>query len=532
MKKIIFITIILFTTIGCTDFLDKKDPTATTFVEFFNDEEDLRRVIYSSYLDVFTHPTLLQTLFYMDEGKSDNAYSRVQGHYHQNIANGNFNSNSTDFLYYYELYMKHLGRLNTFIAAADIPYVEDEAVRQKYKGILEALRIWHYFRLTTRWANVPFVLEPADLESARQPAKQKKEILEVLFPLAEQIAQKLPADEYTSDKYMFNRYSLKALTMRYALYNEKYELAAKLAKEIIDSGKYGLHPVYGDLFLYKACSDNNEFIMWFDMRSHNNSATQSFQHLGPHYRTGRGQSYTVPTKSLVDAYWTKQGRAIDKCPLHSKEEYELNPNLNRDPRYGVSIIGHGDIFYGDAIDIYDEDSPMHFQKLRGSKTGYWFRKFVDESDAFKSGGSMEFPLLRYAEVLLTYAEAKIMQNDMDELAKKCINDIRERAGLDMSIADVTLPDYSSYSQKQWIELIRNERRVELAGEGIRYDDIIRWRIAEDVLNKPAEGHTRIVDGIRETLKVEDRSFKSFNYLWPFHENSLKVEPGLIQNPGY
>lgn len=174
MKKIIFITIILFTTIGCTDFLDKKDPTATTFVEFFNDEEDLRRVIYSSYLDVFTHPTLLQTLFYMDEGKSDNAYSRVQGHYHQNIANGNFNSNSTDFLYYYELYMKHLGRLNTFIAAADIPYVEDEAVRQKYKGILEALRIWHYFRLTTRWANVPFVLEPADLESARQPAKQKK----------------------------------------------------------------------------------------------------------------------------------------------------------------------------------------------------------------------------------------------------------------------------------------------------------------------------------------------------------------------
>lgn len=517
---------------GCADFLDKRDPTATSFVEFFNDEEDLRRVVYSSYLDVFTHPTARQIIFYMDEGKSDNAYSRIQGDYHQNLANGNFNSNSPDFLYYYELYMKHLGRLNTFIAATDVPYVEDEAVRQKYKGILEGLRVWHYFRLTMRWANVPFVLEPANLETAKQPAKQKEEILNVLFPLADEIAQKLPPTEYTSDKYMFNRYSFKALTMRYALYNGKYDLAAKLAKEIIDSGNYTLHPVYQELFSYKASKANKEFIMWFDMASHNNSATQSFQHLGPHYRTGPGQSYCVPTKALVDAYWTKQGRPIDKCPIHTKEEYELNPTLNRDPRYTVSIMGNDDMFYGEKIDIYNENSPMHYQKLRASKTGYWFRKFVDETDAFKSGGSMDFPLLRYAEVLLTYAEAKIMLNDIDPLTKKCINDIRKRAGLDMSVADVTLPEYSSYSQQQWIDLLRNERRIELAAEGQRYDDIIRWKIAENVLNKPAEGHTRIVDGKKETLKVEDRSFKSNNYIWPFHENSLKVEPGLTQNPGY
>ncbi|HBK31262.1 MAG TPA: RagB/SusD family nutrient uptake outer membrane protein, partial [Porphyromonadaceae bacterium] len=522
MKKQIFFILILFAVSGCNDFLDKKDPTATSFVEFFNDEEDLRRVVYSSYLDVFTNPTTRGIIFYMDEGKSDNAYSRLQEDRHQNIANGNFNSNTSDFLYYYELYMKHLGRLNTFIAAADVPYVEDESVRDKYKGILEGLRVWHYFRLTMRWGNVPFVLEPANLETARQPAKSKEEILNTLFPLAEEIAAKLPADEYTSDKYMFNKYSFKALTMRYALYNGRYELAASLAKEIMDSKKYSLHPIYGDLFNYKAASTNKEFIIWFDMASHGNSATQSFQHLGPHYRTGSGQSYCVPTKALVDAYWTAQGRPIDKCPLHTKEEYELNPTLNRDPRYTVSIMGHGDNFYGEKIDIYNENSPMFYQKLRASRTGYWFRKFVDETDAFKSGGSMDFPLLRYAEVLLTYAEAKIMLNQVDDLTKKCINDIRVRAGLDMKYADVTLPEYASYTQQQWIELIRHERRLELAGEGQRYDDIIRWRIAEDVLNKPAEGHTRIIDNHKETLKVEDRSFKPHNYLWPFHENSLKV----------
>ena len=142
---------------------------------------------------------------------------------------------------------------------------------------------------------------------------------------------------------------------------------------------------------------------------------------------------------------------------------------------------------------------------------------------------MHFPLSRYAEVLLTYAEAKIMLNDVDDLAKDCINQVRTRAGLDMSIADVKL---TNKSQTEWIELIRNERRTEFAGEGLRYDDILRWKIAEEVLNKPALGHTRLVGGKIETLKIEDRSFIPNNYLWPFHENSLRVEPGLNQNPGY
>lgn len=531
MKKFIYIIFLAFTFVGCDAFLDKTDPTATSFVEFFNSEEDLRRVVYSSYVDVFTAPALQQTLFYMEDAKSDNAYSRVEGHHHQRIANGNFSSSTPAFLYYYELQMKHLGRLNTFIANIDVPYVNDEAVRAKYKSILEALRVWHYFRLTFRWGDVPFHLEPADLSDAKQPVTPKNDILNYLFSESETIASKLPEDEYTTDKFMFNRYSLKALVMRYALYNGRYELAAKLAKEIMDSGKYSLYPVYGDLFQYKACSNNNEFIMHFDKLSHS-GGTNSFRDLGPHYRTGNGQSYAVPLKSLVDSYWTLQGRPIDQCPLHTKKEYELNPKVNRDPRYSASIIGNGDKFSSDVIDIYNTNNPMFHENERASRSGYWFRKFVSDADAFKTAGSYEFALLRYAEVLLTYAEAKIMMNSVDDLAKSCINQVRERAKLDMTQADVTLPEYASYSQQQWIELIRNERRIEFAGEGLRYDDIIRWRIAEDVLNRPAMGHTREVEGELVSLKIEDRSFKAHNYLWPFHENSLRVEPGLKQNPGY
>jgi hypothetical protein len=123
-----------------------------------------------------------------------------------------------------------------------------------------------------------------------------------------------------------------------------------------------------------------------------------------------------------------------------------------------------------------------------------------------------------------------MLNDVDDLAKKCINDIRTRGGLDMTVADVTL---TSKNQQEWIDLIRNERRIEFAGEGLRYDDILRWKIAQTVLNQPALGHTRKLEsGALESLKIEDRSFLSNNYIWPFHENNLKVEPGLVQNPGY
>ncbi|MBR9777698.1 MAG: RagB/SusD family nutrient uptake outer membrane protein [Cytophagales bacterium] len=533
MRKILIIfAIIGLSLTGCVEFLDKTDPTATSFVEFFNDEEDLRRVVYSSYLDVFTHPSSHQTLFYMEEGKSDNAYSRVDGHHHQRIANGNINSTTSAFLFYYELQMKHLGRLNTFVENADIPYVEDEAVRTKYKAILEALRVWHYFKLTFRWGDVPFHLQPADLVDALQPTTPKEEILNQLFPLADDIASRLPADEYTSDKYMFNKYSFKALTMSYALYNGRYELAAQLAKEIMDSEKYELYSNYEELFQYEGASTNNEFIMHFDMQSHNNSATNSFRDLGPHYRTGNGQSYVVPLKALVDSYWTLQGRSISNCPLHTEEEYLLDPNLNRDPRYESSIMGHGDTFYGEPIDIYNTNNPMFFENQRASKSGFWFKKFVSEADAFRSGGNFDFGLLRYAEVLLTYAEAKIMLNDIDDLALESINMIRQRAGLDMSIADVTGAEYSDFSQEDWINLIRNERRIEFAGEGLRYEDIIRWEIAEDVLNQPALGHTRMENGEMVSLKIEDRSFQPHNYRWPFHENSLRVEPGLTQNPGY
>ncbi len=530
-KKLLFLISFSLMLTGCEKFLDKRDPTATTFDEFFNTEADLQRVTYSSYLDFFTPRDNRRMLFYMLDGRSDDAYARVEGDHHLRIANGNINPNTRAFEYYYTLQMKHIGRINTYIDRIDIPYVEDEAIREKYKTILEGLRVWHYFQATTRWGDIPFLLSPATIEESKQPPLPQAEVLEKLFEMSLDIINRLPSGEYAVDKYMFNKESFTTLVMRYALYHSRWDLAARLAKEVMDSGKYELYPNYGDLFQYAGASTNKEFIIHHNLEAVGSNKTWSFQDLGPHFRTGKGQSYSVPTKAIVDAYWTLQGRPIDKCPLHTKKEYELQPQLNRDPRYHASIMGHGDMFYGEKIDVYKSGQPMYYQNLRASKSGYWYKKFVPEEDAFRDG-NLVYGLARYAEVLLTYAEAKIMQNNVDELAKDCINQVRQRAGLDMEYADVTLPAFSSYTQQQWIDLIRNERRTEFAGEGLRYDDIIRWRIAEEVLNKPALGHTREVNGKLQSLHIEERSFAPHNYLWPHHALQLKVEPYLVQNPGY
>jgi hypothetical protein len=529
--KIIVLIMLAQMFMGCEKFLDKTDPTATTFQEFFVDEDDLRRVVYSSYLDVFTNRSDRRLLFYMKDARTDNAYSRSEDDHHQRIANGTFNSNTRAFEYYWTLYMKHIGRINTYLANINVPYVEDEAVRERYKAILEGLRVWLYFEVTMRWGDIPFVLKPSTIEEANVEPTSQAQVLENLFSMAADIAERLPEDQYTTNKYMFNKYSFKALIMRYALFNERYELAAQLAKEIMDSGKYQLYGNYRDLFQYKGDQINKEFIIHMDRESVGNNGTFSFRDLGPHFRTGDGQSYAVPLKSLVDAYWTLQGRPIDQCPLHTKEEYELNPGLNRDPRYGASIMGPGDTFYGEKIDIYTAGNPMYYENQRASKSGYWFRKLVPEDDAFREG-TLTYGLLRYAEVLLTYAEAKIMLGEVDELTKSCINQVRARAGLDMSVANVTLPAYSAYTKDQWMALLRNERRIEFAAEGLRYEDILRWHIAEEVMNQPALGHTRIVNGNKVSLKIEDRSFAPYNYKWPFHQTVLRVEPHLKQNPGY
>jgi hypothetical protein len=138
-------------------------------------------------------------------------------------------------------------------------------------------------------------------------------------------------------------------------------------------------------------------------------------------------------------------------------------------------------------------------------------------------------LIRYAEILLTYAEAKIELNQIDQSVYDAINAIRSRS-------DVNLPPIESgKTQDQMREIVRHERMLELAFEGHRLFDIRRWRIAEDVIPGYVEGMTyKNSEGNYVTVRIDGflKVFESKHYLWPIPKKELDLNPGLGQNPGW
>ena len=137
--------------------------------------------------------------------------------------------------------------------------------------------------------------------------------------------------------------------------------------------------------------------------------------------------------------------------------------------------------------------------------------------------------MRLPEILLTYAEAKIELNQIDQSVVDAINRIRQRP-------DVNMPAVTIGSQTEMRTLVRNERLVELSFEGLRLFDIRRWKIAENVMPGKVYGLSYIDNA--GTLKIVEaigwvQLFdKSRDYLWPIPQNEREVNRNLTQNPGW
>ena len=240
-----------------------------------------------------------------------------------------------------------------------------------------------------------------------------------------------------------------------------------------------------------------------------------------------------------------------------------NPYENRDPRLAYTIALPGSIFMGyqfethkDSVQCwnYREEIPVRIKNEDATNayatfTGYCWRKYVDPADwANPIESELHQIMLRYAEVLLIYAEAKIEANKIDQSVYDAINKVRQRPSVNMP----PLPE--GLSQAELRSAVRKERLYELAGEGLRLFDIRRWRIAENVLNGPLYGRpprgllsaapTIDENGVpdysnvpnREEMRVvEVRKFnkeENRDYLWPIPQREITANPALIQNPGY
>ncbi len=457
---------------------------------------------------------------------SDNAYNPFPWENWQVQATGYATAN--EFGQNYMRYDK-ITRCNNFLANIDRPEMSEE-LRTRLTSEVRFLRAWHYFLKVTLYGDVPLVKEVLDIKNSNLPRTPKAEVEQFILDELTEIAPTLPDKYRGGDVGRVTKGAALTLRARMEIFKGDYAACAATCEQIMKLG-YSLFQDYKGLF--KIANVNNEEVI-MDVQYVENLAKNSILGVMPPASVG-GWSSINPTQALVDTYECMDGKTIKESTNYNPKD----PYKDRDPRLAATIIYPGCLYEGSYFNWIDIKDPTgdYYAPYGRSKTGYHPRKYIDNlsdyADMWNTG--MNAIVMRYAEVLLMYAESKIELSQIDESVYKALNDIRKRAGM----LEVDRTVYNNQAKMR--ELVRRERRVELAMEGLRWFDICRWRIAEEVMPGQVYGAllgtvdagTGALNLTDERIKVEIRLFDpAKNYLWPIPQSVIDATPAIEQNPGY
>ncbi|MDG5800248.1 RagB/SusD family nutrient uptake outer membrane protein [Marinilabiliaceae bacterium ANBcel2] len=529
MKK--YISIFLFSLIiaSCGDsFLDVAPKDALSPATFWQSEDDLELALTGLYAGFESGGNLL----YRDCG-SDNAYNNFPWEGWRSIGDGTMtpaNPGAGYFSY------TTINRCNEFIDNLRNVDLPDDKL-DIYEAQARFVRAYKYYQMVVNYGDVPLVLENFESpDEAKVPRDDKEKVIEFVKGELTDIIDVLPESYPSSDYGKATKGAAQALLMRFNLYYGNYEAALQIARDIEG---YELFPNYQELFNPEN-QQNQEIIL-----SVQHTQDDYQINLTPFMPNGSGGwSSVVPTQALVDSYRMADGRTIEEAKADGDYDPQ-NPYVNRDPRLRATVIYPGQMWQGEPFRSVESGDANYYQTAdNATKSGYNFRKyinFLDEStDEQYWNTGLDIYIFRYAEVLLTIAEAKVELNEIDEELYDALDLVRERAG--MPAVDRSVYD----SQEKLRELVRNERRVEFAGEGLRRDDIIRWGIASDVMNEDALGvrlgevlDTQQANGdynvelTEDHIFIESRRFDDRHNLLPIPQSAIdrntELEPN---NPGY
>lgn len=426
-----------------------------------------------------------------------------------------------------------------------------------------ALRAYYYFELLKRWGGVPIIGDQvidmdSDLDIPRNSIEEVVEyILDEISPDREGSCYEDLYDAYstvgtgnTAGMYgRLNKGSVLGIIARLKLYlasplyNEsndiaKWQEAADAAKAVIDLNVYELHPNQLDLFSTTAAFPNKELIMVKEAGLNttvetNNSPSGYFN------STIKCWGLTSPSQNLVDAFLTIDGKMIDD-PTASYDPQD--PYSNRDPRLAYTVFHNGMRWLNRDVQTFEGGLDRSYRPgFFFTQTGYYLRKFSSKSENSSTFQSLRHHhyIIRYAEILLNYAEAL---NEADfaggrtEIENSIIQ-IRQRAGIEPGPDNrYGLP--ATYTQEEMRKIIRNERRIELAYEEHRFWDIRRWKIADrddSVMLNPIRGVviTREGDSFHyDYVDVKPSTFEEKMYWYPIARTQMQSNAGLVQNPGW
>lgn len=549
-----FISAILFSSCNA-EFLDRFPLDSPSSSTFFTNETELTLAVNSAYRSLlWTSSHNVPYIMWLD-GSTDITWTRGDYVDMLSIQSGNITTETNVFYSTWNFYYNSIMRCNNIL---EHMHRAQENVSPEFYNQTEAqarfLRAWNYSFMTGLYGEVPLVTTMLDLEDAYMGRASKQDILTLIFDDLDFAAGHLPVRWNGVDNGRATRGAALTLKARIALYEGEYEISAEAAKAVMDMGEYSLYADYENLFKLSG-SGSSEAILSLPFVL-NFQTSQIPRYLGT--RTAPGYAILVPTQTMVDMYRCTDGLRIDESPLYDPG----NPYDNRDARLAQSILRPGE-WYNNFLFETHPDSTTTLQNVGGTIgrvnnlevtnqfatfTGYHWKKYFDEAElpGEVTRSQLDFMLMRYAEVLLTYAEAKIELNELDQTVIDAINEVRGRPSVGMPSVQ------SGLSQQELRDLVRYERTVELALEGFRFFDIRRWRIAEDVLPGNMLGRrtqARWFDEVVPTFNAAGKpsyanetqifqviSTNSFNasrhYLWPVPQREVDLNPALGQNPGW
>lgn len=372
-----------------------------------------------------------------------------------------------------------------------------------------------------------------------------KECMDYVLGQLDSAAMNLPIDNDNS--WQFGRatkgaaLALKSRLALYAaspLYNAgTWEDAVKAAQAVINLNKYSLYTGgYRNLFL----DANNSEAIFVRLYTKNANHTHLEIANGPNGYGGWGGN--LPLQNLVDDYEMDNGKSITD-PTSGYDAQ--NPYTGRDPRFYATVLYNGADYRGRAIETFTpggKDSKDGPDNWNTSKTGYYLKKFMNDNyplqNPWGNAGFQPWYYIRYAEILLNFAEAAneaygpdVVPSGSTMSARDAINLIRERPSVNM-------PDLpAGKSQTEMRDAIRYERRVELAFEEHRFYDVRRWKIADSTENKPAMGISITKNGSTLTyapkVALDGRAFSEKMYWLPIPRAEIQASGNkLTQNTGY
>lgn len=557
MRNIVIVVASLFLLMACDrDLLNQLPEYGPSDESFYTNESELKMAITGVYNTLYTNTEYDVNLLMVLDCAADVGWYRMAGGNIQHIGNGSHDSQTGIFKTYWGNFYAAIARCN--ILLEKMPNAMSAVDPKEYNRIeseARFFRAFYYWHLSELFGDVPLIKQSQTLEDCKVPRDKKEQVVEFMIKELQECVAGLPVEPSTDGR--ISQGAAWALLSRIALYNQQWQLSIDAAQQVMNGSKYKLHSSYPDLFNY-AQKGNKEFIFYItgltDFRMTNQETAFASRLVG-------GSAIYVPTQSLVDSYECTDGLSIDKSPLFNP----MRPYENRDPRLGYVVALPGSDYFGyqfethrDSVECWDYSvTPAkripntEATHAYASFSGYNFRKWTDPKDKnmlWKC--TIQFCLIRYAEVLLNYAEAKIEANQIDNSVYDAINQIRQRATVNMP------PLRKGLTQAELRNALRRERKYELAMEGFRLFDIRRWKIAEKVMPGTLYGRVKdkgtpgvllnapVIDELAtpdykavinkdQMFIIEQRNFNpGRDYLWPIPRIEMDTNDKLEQNPGY